>query len=351
MNLLNTFTLNLFLDILPDGTLSTLSTNFKLINNLIYYDEDSTKKINIYLYNRSIFHHHEMTEKVEETLNNQISDLQQYFKLNQLQGPYKIQSLQLYEKVDGGKINLSNYINNHKLSKIYLLRTILNNDIIMSIAKLISNNTLNYLYINENDNWNNQTLNENINLVPIFKSLKNNNSLEYLYLSNVYIGNIGGEMLMISMKDNKKLKVLLLVNNDISNNNIFKILGDSLKNNNILEELSIWENNIDDNGAIAIANVLKNSNITHISLMRNQIGDDGAKAIIDNRNNSIQYIDLQNNNISTEATVYILNTVRNKPDLLNIDIDVGDDVIYSHQDKRYYTRNTMNEFYENSDYW
>lgn len=38
MDLLNRFTLNLVLDILPDGVLSTLSNQSKLVNNLIYYD-------------------------------------------------------------------------------------------------------------------------------------------------------------------------------------------------------------------------------------------------------------------------------------------------------------------------
>ena len=38
MDLLNIFSLKLFVDILPDGVVSTLSNNFKLVNNLVYYD-------------------------------------------------------------------------------------------------------------------------------------------------------------------------------------------------------------------------------------------------------------------------------------------------------------------------
>ena len=55
MDLLNRFTLIQFLDILPDGVLSTLSNQSQLVNDLIYYDTKSTNKISKYLNIKNLF--------------------------------------------------------------------------------------------------------------------------------------------------------------------------------------------------------------------------------------------------------------------------------------------------------
>ena len=61
MELLNRFTLNDFIDVLPDGVVSILSTQSQLVNNLVYYDEKSLNKISKMLnkkevYNLSLIH-------------------------------------------------------------------------------------------------------------------------------------------------------------------------------------------------------------------------------------------------------------------------------------------------------
>ena len=47
MDLLNRFNVNLFIDILPDGILSILSNQYKLINDLVYYDNITMNKFQV----------------------------------------------------------------------------------------------------------------------------------------------------------------------------------------------------------------------------------------------------------------------------------------------------------------
>ena len=77
MDLLNIFALNLFIDILPDGVLSTLSTNSKLVNNLVYYDNNSLDQIS----------------KILNHTNKQYSYVDQKISLNiitHIEGPNKL---------------------------------------------------------------------------------------------------------------------------------------------------------------------------------------------------------------------------------------------------------------------
>ena len=83
MDLLNRFTLNDFLDVLPDGVVSILSTNSQLVNNLVYYDKKSLNKIS------------KMLNKKE------VDNIQDFLRITQLQGPSTLQELDLRDNQIG----------------------------------------------------------------------------------------------------------------------------------------------------------------------------------------------------------------------------------------------------------
>ena len=105
MDLLNRFTLNYFLDVLPDGVVSILSTKSLLVNNLIYYDKKSLNKIS------KMLNHKE------------VDNIQDFLKITQLQGPSKSQILSLTDNQigdEGAKAIGKGLQTNTSLQKLFL---------------------------------------------------------------------------------------------------------------------------------------------------------------------------------------------------------------------------------------
>jgi hypothetical protein len=80
-----------------------------------------------------------------------------------------------------------------------------------------------------------------------------------------------------------------------------------------LEMLVLYDNSIDDETCLVLADVIRNNNfIRHLDLRDNKIGDEGVKAISDalENNHSLERLYLSNNQISDEGAITIAAALR-----------------------------------------
>jgi Ran GTPase-activating protein (RanGAP) involved in mRNA processing and transport len=101
---------------------------------------------------------------------------------------------------------------------------------------------------------------------------------------------------------------------DLRDNKIGDAIFDALKNNNSLERLYLDKNLISVEGAIAIAAALRiNKSLKKLNLVNNNIGDEGVISIRDalSTNGSLKHLDLENNiRISEQTRNDIASTIR-----------------------------------------
>ena len=140
-------------------------------------------------------------------------------------------------------------------------------------------------------------------LYPLIQVIEKSAVLEKLILDRNKLTLDDGKLANAIAK-NTNIKVLNLYNNNISHQGI-KHLADALKKNNTpLQKLSLGGNNIGDEGAGCIANMLAvNKTLQWINLSLNNIGDKGAESIATSlpEKTGIQGIWLDNNKIGNEG--------------------------------------------------
>ncbi len=158
-------------------------------------------------------------------------------------------------------------------------------------------------YIKENKAAGLTLFNVNIDLnaaKKIAQALKNNTTLETLYLDNNKLGDAGFGHILAALKDNNTFHGLCCDNNSISDEGAYA-LEEFLKNNKCIKFLTLNNNSLTNEGLNSISEGLKNNNsLKNIALYNNNISDLGinyiASALIANR--SLEKIDLSGNNIS-----------------------------------------------------
>ena len=104
----------------------------------------------------------------------------------------------------------------------------------------------------------------------------------------------------------------------------------SLKTNDTIQYIFLDDNNIGDKGAKSLAKLLeKNSNLKQIFLRNNQIGDEGANAILNslNKNKVLITINIMNNKISNKCNKELNKNERIKSDKYNENNDDNDNNI------------------------
>lgn len=128
-------------------------------------------------------------------------------------------------------------------------------------------------------------------------------NLLYLRLSFNFIGEVGIKELAGNLRYIPKINSLILSVNKIGATGV-KELAASIKytsqfaNLSDLTTIDLWANNIRDDGAIALASVLKYTNIAALHLTENNITDIGAQAIASSFIPNLQIVDLKCNHIS-----------------------------------------------------
>lgn len=136
--------------------------------------------------------------------------------------------------------------------------------------------------------------------------LRNNNTIEKLWLSTNKIGVRGAAVLADAVRANSTLKFLCLDGNDEIGDGGVRIIADAIKSNTTLESLSLRSIGIGEDGACSLANAIRsNSVLKVISLEENHIGDEGARVIADaiksNTTMNFTTLDINNNNISSSV--------------------------------------------------
>ena len=158
-------------------------------------------------------------------------------------------------------------------------------------------------------------------------ALTDNTTLEKLYLHQNNIGDEGAKAIAQVLETNKtlKLKILGLNKNNIGDEGA-KAIAQVLETNTIFDSLYLNENNIGDEGAKAIARVLKTETLITLCLNENIIGDEGAKAIAHEleRNTTLRYLQLSKNNIGMEGATALVTALTKKTTLFVLDLVMPD---------------------------
>lgn len=149
------------------------------------------------------------------------------------------------------------------------------------------------------------------------------NTLKKIGLCFMDISDEGAEALAEILKSNNTIKVIDILRNEIGDKGIIA-LADALKVNNTLKMIGLYGNKIGDKGAKALADTLKDNNNTlmEIDLRNNKIGDDGIRALTDmlKFNHKIKiYID--HNPISDEVKKAFLDALEHNNTLVETSLD------------------------------
>ena len=217
----------------------------------------------------------------------------------------------------GETIALANaLIQNKTLTSIILINKISNDrGIVLADAlanALIQNGTLTTLTIN-NHNIGNK------GAIALTVALNKNKTLTELYISKGNIGIDGA----IALIQNRTVRKLILIQNNITYDESGKALQDALIENITLTELVINFNNFGIDGAKAIGNVLKqNSKLTTLYIGSNNIGNEGAIALAEafKINRTLTSTILSQNNIGNDGAIAIASALEKNQTLTKFNI-------------------------------
>lgn len=119
----------------------------------------------------------------------------------------------------------------------------------------------------------------------------------------------------------KKCKELRLTSNQITFNGAW-ILVEALNNNKTLQDLSLWNNRISDDGAMCLAQVLSTNNNTLkiLNLGKNGITDTGAEELAEmlRKNQTLTELYLGDNNISDKGVQMLAKSIEKSNTTLEI---------------------------------
>ncbi|KAM4772416.1 leucine-rich repeat-containing protein 34 [Rhinophrynus dorsalis] len=142
--------------------------------------------------------------------------------------------------------------------------------------------------------------------VHLSRMLKVNSTLQELHLSKHEMTDFGVERLCEALHENFTLKYLDISCNKITRDGV-KHLAELLKTNKTLEILDLSSNRMEDDGAIYLAEAiyLDNRSLKALSVVSNNISGKGLKALAASikANNCLLYIYIWGNKLDEEACV------------------------------------------------
>eukprot|EP01006_Ploeotia_vitrea_P044285 TRINITY_DN66822_c5_g6_i1.p1 TRINITY_DN66822_c5_g6~~TRINITY_DN66822_c5_g6_i1.p1 ORF type:complete len:694 (-),score=88.32 TRINITY_DN66822_c5_g6_i1:181-2262(-) len=159
-------------------------------------------------------------------------------------------------------------------------------------------------------------------LVPLFKALHNDNSIQTLDFSNTAMGDEGAAALADALRNNSTITHLELNDNDISQEGCIQLCL-VLQQNKSVRYLALAHNKLKDDGACALAATLEvNESISHLELSSTRLSDRGAVAlgVALAMNMSLQALKVNNNHISDNAGRAFSELIEKNGKLLTIDI-------------------------------
>ena len=160
-------------------------------------------------------------------------------------------------------------------------------------------------------------------IILILALLQNNhNTIQELHVANNNISDDGAIAISEYLKTNNTLQSLNLAKNNITSVGA-KRISEVIKSSMILQTLDISHNKISDDGATVISEYLKTNNtLQSLNLAKNNITSVGAKRISEVIKSSIilQTLDISHNNISDDGAITIIKAVTNNKTSLSIDV-------------------------------
>ena len=163
----------------------------------------------------------------------------------------------------------------------------------------------------------------------LIKLYDNDPSLTSLNLGFNNIGDQGAQAIAEILANNTTLTSLNLRSNNIDDQGA-QAIAKALANNTTLTSLNLGWNNIDDQGVQAIAEALaNNTTLTSLDFYDNNIGDQGAQAIAESLrdNTTLTYLVLSTNNIGLQGAQAIAEALANNTTLTRLDLydnNIGD---------------------------
>ncbi|KAJ8607619.1 hypothetical protein CTAYLR_005759 [Chrysophaeum taylorii] len=157
----------------------------------------------------------------------------------------------------------------------------------------------------------------------ISSTLETNTTLRELYLASSNIGNAGALAISKMLETNNALRELCLFRNSIECEDA-AALSAALKAIKAppppLEVLYLGENNVGEDGAKAVSEMLLNSSTTlnKLDLSSNEIGDEGAVALLDSlkTNKALKVLYLSRNKISDNGAADMMRLLEENDDVL-----------------------------------
>ena len=193
-----------------------------------------------------------------------------------------------------------------------------------SSLKHINFSSIKYVYYCGNDNSKNSkdqpTLAFSINLLPSI--INNNQSLEHVNISNCKLTEDGFAEIM------KNISLLKLVRHlDISSNTMTDKVADyvalAIRSNRNLEYLNVSNCYIGEDGLFTVFNALSDlSSLVHIDISFNKIFNTAAEEIVNVflRNNKLAYVSLHQCNIDLNFFNLIMSSMKKNVFLLHLDV-------------------------------
>jgi Ran GTPase-activating protein (RanGAP) involved in mRNA processing and transport len=143
-----------------------------------------------------------------------------------------------------------------------------------------------------------------------------NKQCKHLRLGSNRITSIGVSILADALKNNNTLQQLSLYDNDISDDSVYSLAKVLSIKNNKLNVLNLGNNRITNQGMKHLAQMIRtNRTLTDLYLQQNAISDEGVQILanaIENHNATIEYLSLESNKLLTDLSVdFLLQMIRN----------------------------------------
>jgi hypothetical protein len=153
-----------------------------------------------------------------------------------------------------------------------------------------------------------------------------NKQFNFLSLQSNKFTSIGAAILAESLKNNQSLETLYLGNNYISDDGVASLVHALISHNNVVKILVLQKNKITDKGAKYLAQLLEvNQTLIWLYLGENEISDEGVRMIskaIETHNKTLEMLVLSSNSLLTDLSVdYLLPMIENNQSLKKLWID------------------------------
>jgi len=161
--------------------------------------------------------------------------------------------------------------------------------------------------------------------IVINQAINNNQCRELRLISN-QITSSGASILADALLNNRTLELLSLWNNQVRDIGVQSLSNALSINRSTLKKLDLSQNDVTDEGARHLAQMLKtNKKLTHLTLSNNKIGDEGVQLLADalrNRNTTLQSLSFTENKLLSDASVAsLVNMLRHNQSLKRLWVD------------------------------